>query len=111
MWRPGSRMTAPATTGPARQPRPTSTQPATRWKPQRRRAFSRLLVARTLTIEPLRPLGLLHARRLALQIAQEVQLGAAHARRPDDFHLGDRRRVQREDALDALAERHLAHRE
>ena len=47
---PGSRMTAPATTGPARQPRPTSSQPATRWKPHRRRAFSRLLVARTLTI-------------------------------------------------------------
>src|SRR5687768_9548456 len=104
MWRPGSRITAPATTGPARQPRPTSSQPATRWKPHRRRAFSRLLVARTLTIGASGPLGLLHARRLALQIAQEVQLGAAHARRPHHFDLGDRRRVQREDALDPLAE-------
>src|SRR5678816_3869391 len=51
-------------------------------------------------------LRFLHPRRLALQAAQEVQLGAADARRADDIDLGDRRRVQREDALDALAERH-----
>ena len=55
--------------------------------------------------------GLLHPGRLALQVAQEVQLGAADARRPHQVDLGDRRRMQREDALDALAERHLAHRE
>ena len=48
---------------------------------------------------------------LPFRLAQEVQLGAADAGRPHDVHLGDRRRVQREDALDALAERHLAHRE
>src|SRR5687768_15699339 len=55
-----------------------------------------------------RPLRFLHTRRLPLQTSQEVQLGAAHARRPDDVDLGDRRRVQREDALDALTERDLA---
>src|SRR4051794_36242625 len=50
-----------------------------------------------------------HARRLALQVAQVVQLRAPDPRRLGHFDLLDRRRVQREDALDALAERHLAH--
>src|SRR5258705_6522627 len=54
---------------------------------------------------------LLHARGLALQVAEEVQLRAPDARRPHDVDLGDGRRVQREDALDALAEGHLADRE
>ena len=52
-----------------------------------------------------------HARRLALEVAQVVQLGAPHLGRSHDLDLLDGRRVQREDALDALAERHLAHRE
>ena len=56
----------------------------------------------------LRACVVLHARRLALQIAQVVQLRAPHPRRAHDFDLLNRRRVQREDALDALAERHLA---
>src|SRR6267142_1791513 len=54
---------------------------------------------------------LLHARGLALQVAEEVQLRAPDARRPHDVDLGDCRRVQREDALDALSEGHLADRE
>ena len=54
---------------------------------------------------------LLHARRLALQLAQEVELRAADLRGAEHVDLVDDRRVQREDALDALAERHLAHRE
>src|SRR5687767_12294669 len=54
------------------------------------------------------PLGFLHPGGLALQVAQEVQLRAAHAGRTHDVDLGNRRRVQREDALHALAERHLA---
>ena len=51
---------------------------------------------------------LLHARGLALEAAQEIQLRAANAGRTDHVHFRDRRRVQREDALDPLAEGHLA---
>jgi hypothetical protein len=53
----------------------------------------------------------LHARRLALQLAQEVQLRAADLGGAQDLDLVDDRRVEREDALDALAERDLADRE
>src|SRR5687767_10664466 len=55
--------------------------------------------------------GLLHAGGLALQTAQEVQLRAAYPGGPYDIHLGDRRRMQREDALHSLPKRYLAHRE
>src|SRR4029079_5553231 len=55
--------------------------------------------------------ALFHPRGLALKIPQEIQLRAPHARRSHDVDLGDRRRVQRKDALDALTERDLAHRE
>src|SRR5580765_363359 len=128
MWRAGSRTTAAATTGPARQPRPTSSTPATCTNPIRPSAFSIVRLARCRATRASRramgrrgasagnllgddALGFLHARGLALQIAQEVQLGAAHAGRPHDLDLLDRRRMQREDALDALAERDLPHRE
>src|SRR5690606_11259913 len=53
----------------------------------------------------------LHARRLAAQVAQEVQLRTADLRTAHDVDLVDDRRMQRENALDTLAERHLAHRE
>src|SRR5690606_28675163 len=53
--------------------------------------------------------ALLHARRLAPELTQEVELRTAHAGRPHDFDLLDDRRVQREDALDPLPERDLAH--
>src|SRR5581483_239068 len=114
MCRSGCSTTAAATTGPARQPRPTSSAPATYTNPTRRSAFSRVRIAGTRTTGMPRPLGLhvvLHARRLALEIAQVVQLRAADARRFRDLDLLDRRRVQRENALDALTERHLADRE
>src|SRR5690349_5099933 len=58
-----------------------------------------------------RALLFLHAGGLAAQVPQEVQLGAAHARRTHQLDLVDHRRMEREDALDALAERHLADRE
>src|SRR4051794_30731136 len=109
MWRSGCRTTAAATTGPARQPRPTSSQPATCTNPTRRSAFSSVRVAGTLDTSDLRLRGVLHPRRLALQIAQVVQLGAADLGRARDFDLGNGRRVERKDALDSLAERHLAH--
>src|SRR5262245_12897018 len=98
-------------TGPARQPRPTSSTPATYTNPMRRSAFSRVRYARVFTRTILRRLllsGLFHARRLALELAQEVQLRAADPGGAEHFDPVDDGRVQREDALDALAERHLA---
>src|SRR4029434_6586656 len=127
MERSGSSTTAAATTGPARQPRPTSSMPAMRWNPKRRNAFSRVRIARVLTIGAStsncqRPASkdfgsweleigsllllrdaLFHPRGLALQIPQEIELRAPHTRRSDDVDLGDRRRVQRKDALDGLS--------
>src|SRR5438128_756433 len=118
MWRSGLRTTAAATTGPARQPRPTSSTPATYTNPTRRSEFSSVRIAGTRTIRS-HPcvltfafgfLSFPHAGRLALQVAQIVQLRAPHLCRAGHLDLRDRRRVQREDALDPLAERHLAHR-
>src|SRR5260221_13681470 len=51
------------------------------------------------------------AARLAAQIAQVIELGAAHHALADDLDLPDQRTVEREDAFDALAEADLAHRE
>src|SRR5687767_15053584 len=90
----------------------------------RRKLFSSVLNARTFTIETNpgrtetcpeqrrresdRPLGFLHARGLPLQLAEEVQLGAADAGGAHDVDLVDDRRMQREDALHTLPERNLA---
>src|SRR5438093_1014958 len=109
MCRVGCSTTAAATTGPARQPRPTSSTPATYTNPMRRSAFSRVRYARTLDMKRL--LRFSHPRGLALQVAQEVQLRAPDLRGADHFDLVDDRRVQRKDALHALAERHFADRE
>ena len=49
------------------------------------------------------------ARRLTGAATQVVELRAAHLADAGDLDLGDVRRVEREDALDALAERNLAH--
>src|SRR6266850_3066461 len=122
MCRSGCSTTAAATTGPARHPRPTSSVPATYTKPTRRSQFSSVLVAATrppmssvltssFLLLTFRLLRVFHARGLALQIAQVIQLGAPDLRRPHHLDLGDGRRMQRENALHALAERHLAHRE
>src|SRR5204862_6025536 len=51
-----------------------------------------------------------HASRLALQIAEVIELGAADPGRAEHLDFGDGRRMQWEDALDALAERDFAHR-
>src|SRR4030095_12114962 len=52
---------------------------------------------------------LFHARRLAFQIAEEVQLAPADFGRSYDLELLNGRRMKRENALDALAKRYLAH--
>ena len=51
------------------------------------------------------------AARLAAQVAQVIELGAAHDALADDLDLPDARAVEREHALDAFAEADLAHRE
>src|SRR5207237_4076224 len=87
--------------------------------PTRRSAFSSVRIAGTRTIAtpqravlPLvRARAFLHARRLALQLAQIIQLRAPYLGRAHHLDLLDRRRVQREDPLDSLAERHFPHRE
>src|SRR5438876_5348541 len=113
IWRSGLSTTAPATTGPARQPRPTSSTPHTRQNPSLLSTFSSVRVAATRVMMGLAPSNLFlcvpHPRRLALQIAQEVKLGAAHFGGSHDFHFLNDWRVQRENALDALPERDLAH--
>src|SRR5690348_12143332 len=47
-------------------------------------------------------------RRLAAATAQVIELRAAHGATAHDLDRIDDRRVEREDALDALAERNLA---
>src|SRR5262245_55541160 len=53
--------------------------------------------------------ALADAGRLAAQGAQEIKFGSAYAPVFDDVDVIDDRRVEREDALDAHAERGLAH--
>src|SRR5271169_454814 len=51
------------------------------------------------------------AARLAAQVAQVIELGAAHDAFAHDLDFPDVRAVEREHALDALAEADLAYRE
>src|SRR5262245_20348770 len=53
--------------------------------------------------------ALTDASRLAAQGAQEIEFGAADAAMLDDINVINDCRVEREDALDAHAERGLAH--
>src|SRR6476620_3467261 len=111
MCRSGWSTTAAATTGPARQPRPTSSTPATYTKPTRRSAFSSVRVAGTRTNADLLCLLrhlVLHTRGLALQVPQVIQLRSPHPRRFGDLDLLNGRRVQGKNPFDTLAERDLA---
>src|SRR5262245_10604340 len=87
-------------------------------------AFARLLLLELLAPRPLGGfLGLLgdqlalgldvlgDAARLAAQVAQVIELGAAHHALAHHLDFPDARAVEREHALDALAEADLAHRE
>src|SRR5579875_3822592 len=57
----------------------------------------------------LRTLDFLQTSRLAAETAQIKEAGTANLGRTDSFHLIHDLAVEREDALDALAEAHLAH--
>src|SRR5881396_133408 len=108
-----------------RRPRPPPDQPGDRGLLRRHRRRLRPPLARTRSrarawggdlsrLLLLRRLGdrdaalLADPRRLAGQPPQEVELGAAHATLADQLDLRDRRRMQRENALDADARRDLA---
>src|SRR5258707_399433 len=115
--------TAHATTGPARGPRPTSSTPA-RSGPRASRNSRSIRLQRPPPrgtrpcLERLlgrdgRGLGLhfLDARGLAREVAQVVQLGAAHAATAHDVDLCQHGAVQREDALDTYTVGDLPDRE
>src|SRR5690606_36230518 len=120
------RITAAAWTGPASGPRPASSTPARSSRPRSqklcsraRSCFSRRRSRRRLAprrVRPMRPragvsaLALLaDPGRLAPQAAQVVELRAANPPAPQQLDRIDRRRVDREDPLDADPARDLAH--
>src|SRR5512143_3897803 len=102
------RMTAAATTGPKRDPRPTSSMPAIRRTPSRASSFSSRKLAAT---DVASALVLFEAGRLALEVAQVVELGPADTGLAHDLDRLDHLGMEGEDALDADAERDLADRE
>src|ERR1039457_1931044 len=112
--RSSDRITALAKTAPNNAPRPTSSTPATAWKPRAR--SSRSSVASQRNLPPAgagrmaRPklVALFQTGGLALKGAQIVQLGAAYAACADDIDMVHHLGVYREDTLHALAETDLA---
>src|SRR5438477_5484275 len=121
-----SRITHAATTGPARQPRPTSSVPAMARKPKsrsrrstadisatrassantcpRRSSFRAAFLAVALALALL-----FDARGFAAEIPEVVELRAADPTMAFDLDLIDRWRVEREHAFDADAAGDLAH--
>src|SRR5687768_6126868 len=112
----GGMTTAQATTGPARGPRPTSSMPAMSGPfPARssrssglQRAMQLLRRAAGLWHLHLR-LALLDARGLAGEVAEIIELRAAHLAAAHDDDVAEHRAVEWEDALDADTVRDLAH--
>src|SRR5581483_276193 len=115
----GDRITAAANTGPHSEPRPTSSAPATARKPRARNSRSMVPSQRYLTAGwagriPTsfgELLAFLEPGGFAFQFAQVIQLGATHFTGADNIDMIDHARVQREDALHALAEANLANRD
>src|SRR5665647_2950255 len=112
---------AHATTGPAREPRPTSSTPAMSAPPVRRSSRSIVVHRARCTVRGSGSfvldgtgnldLALLDTRGLAGCSAQIVELRATHAATANDVHVAEHGAVDREDALDADAVRDLANRE
>src|SRR4051794_37063306 len=111
--RSSERITAPAKTAPKSAPRPTSSTPATAWKPRARSSRSRVASQRNLPPAGIgrmaRPklFALFQTGSLALQRAQIIELSAADAARADHIDVIDHFGVHRKDALHALAETDL----
>src|SRR5262245_32104568 len=99
--------TAAATTGPASGPRPASSTPSTKW-PSRQASRSRSRLGRSMTYNValllLRLLLLLpNPGAFAAQTPQIIEFGATNPTATNQLDRGDRRAVQREDALDSDA--------
>src|ERR1700744_2326502 len=120
----GERMTAAATTAPNKEPRPTSSAPAMKWKPRARSSCSRfprhfhlglcslrLFAAARAMLSPATGSGtFLKTRGLAFKSPQIVQLRAADLSRAHNIDVIDNRGAQRENTLDAVTEADLADR-
>src|ERR1017187_802520 len=111
------RITALAKTAPNKEPRPTSSTPATARKPRARSSRSSVASQRNLPPAEIgrmaRPklFALFQTGGLALQGAQIVQLGATHATCADHIDVIHDLGVYREDTLHALAKTDLADRD
>src|SRR5581483_11291282 len=109
----GDSATAAANTGPNNEPRPTSSTPAITLWPSARASRS----CRPPHLNALRGMGrsrlllfaFAQACGLALEPAQIIQLGAAHAAGAHHIDVIDHRRMNRKNALHALPEADLAH--
>src|SRR6476619_7402963 len=114
----GAMMTAHATTGPARGPRPTSSIPARRGPRESRSSRSRVLQRGTVAPRPVllggraglgnAHLHFLDARGLAGEMTQVVELGATDTAATDHVDVGQHGAVEGENALHADAVRDLA---
>src|SRR5258707_13403057 len=115
--RSSERITAAAKTGPNRAPRPTSSTPATAWKPRARSSRSNVASQRNLPFAAVGCMAdqglfaLAQAGGFALEIAQIVQVGATHTAGADHVDVIDHARVQREDAFYSLSEADFANRD
>src|ERR1043165_9588597 len=111
-----SRITQAATTGPARQPRPTSSVPAMARKPKSRSRRSTVDSSATRANSAKRRekvfsalAALFDACRFAPEVPEVVELCATDPAMAFHLDLVDRRRIQREHALDADTAGDLAH--
>src|SRR5256885_14951662 len=111
-----SRMTHAATTGPARQPRPTSSVPAMARKPKSRSRRSTVdsSAMRASSAKSREKVfsafaALFDARRFAPEIPEVIELRATDPAMTFHLDLVDRRRIQREHALDSDAAGDFAH--
>src|SRR5450432_287047 len=114
----GGMTMAHATTGPAREPRPTSSTPAMSVPPVRRSSRSIVVHRARCTLRGSSVcvldgacdlnLAFLDPCSLAGGGAQIVELRATHASTPNDVHVAEHGAVDREDALDADAVGDLA---
>src|SRR5580658_9415792 len=116
--RSGESTTAAATTAPKSEPRPTSSTPATALKPRAWSSRSRVASQRNVAEvdsgrigSPGKLLALSQTGGLALETAQVVELGAAHAPGTDHIDMVDDSCLEVEEAFDAMAETDLAGRD
>src|SRR5580693_5093340 len=116
--RSGQSTTAAATTAPNREPRPTSSTPATAAKPRAWSSRSRVASQRNVAEvdsgrigSPGKLLALAQTGGLALETAQIIKLGAAHATCANHIDVVDHSCVDGEDALNAVAKANLADRD